>query len=243
MAPAKRGVAEPWSKVQAESGPSEQVFDTTGDGLGSANALQCACSLRTLTPRGDRPEGIERRASPRDQDVGARVRGRPAHPLDVPRRRDVRRARIALLRLPVRRAHRRRRGLVHRRRRDGRDVGRPGGAACRDPSVADDGQAASGRRSCGSSISVAPSGRTTSRSRTGTSGSWPRTPTGSAKASAAPCSPRCSSAPTPTAITAVLLTESPENVAFYRAIGFDVTAEPDIPGGPPVWVMHRPPQA
>jgi ribosomal protein S18 acetylase RimI-like enzyme len=43
-------------------------------------------------------------------------------------------------------------------------------------------------------------------------------------------------------ITCVLLTESPENVAFYRAIGFDVHAEPDIPGGPPVWVMHRPPR-
>lgn len=42
--------------------------------------------------------------------------------------------------------------------------------------------------------------------------------------------------------TSVLLTESPENVAFYRAIGFDVVAEPDIPGGPPVWVMHRPPR-
>ena len=41
--------------------------------------------------------------------------------------------------------------------------------------------------------------------------------------------------------TCVLLTESPENVAFYRAIGFDVVAEPDIPGGPPVWIMHRPP--
>jgi ribosomal protein S18 acetylase RimI-like enzyme len=41
-------------------------------------------------------------------------------------------------------------------------------------------------------------------------------------------------------LTSVLLTESPENVAFYRAIGFDVVAEPDIPGGPPVWVMHRP---
>ena len=43
-------------------------------------------------------------------------------------------------------------------------------------------------------------------------------------------------------LDAELVTESPENVAFYRAIGFDVVAEPELAdGGPHIWVMRRPP--
>jgi GNAT superfamily N-acetyltransferase len=37
----------------------------------------------------------------------------------------------------------------------------------------------------------------------------------------------------------VLLTESPENVAFYRARGFGVIAEPKLDGGPHLWFMRR----
>lgn len=41
---------------------------------------------------------------------------------------------------------------------------------------------------------------------------------------------------------AELVTESPENVAFYRGLGFDVAAEPELDGGPHIWVMHRSPR-
>ena len=45
-------------------------------------------------------------------------------------------------------------------------------------------------------------------------------------------------------LRASLVTESPENVAFYRGVGFEVVAEPDLDdGGPPLWVMHREPGA
>lgn len=40
-----------------------------------------------------------------------------------------------------------------------------------------------------------------------------------------------------------LLTESPENVAFYRGRGFAVLAEPVLDDGPDVWVMVREPGA
>lgn len=43
---------------------------------------------------------------------------------------------------------------------------------------------------------------------------------------------------------AALLTETPENVAFYRGLGYDVAAEPEIEDdGPHVWVMRREPGA
>jgi len=44
-------------------------------------------------------------------------------------------------------------------------------------------------------------------------------------------------------LVAALLTETPENVAFYRGLGFDVAAEPEIPDGPHVWIMRREPGA
>lgn len=40
---------------------------------------------------------------------------------------------------------------------------------------------------------------------------------------------------------AVLETSSPENVRFYRRLGFEVTGEVTVPGGGPrVWAMRRP---
>ncbi|MFC0506270.1 GNAT family N-acetyltransferase [Micromonospora costi] len=42
-------------------------------------------------------------------------------------------------------------------------------------------------------------------------------------------------------LPAVLETSSPENVRFYRRLGFVVTGEVDVPGGGPhVWAMRRP---
>lgn len=50
-------------------------------------------------------------------------------------------------------------------------------------------------------------------------------------------------------LVAALLTETPENVAFYRGMGFDVAAEPEIEDdgssdpAPKVWIMRRAPGA
>jgi GNAT superfamily N-acetyltransferase len=40
---------------------------------------------------------------------------------------------------------------------------------------------------------------------------------------------------------AYLETSTPTNVAFYRRLGFEVTAHATIPGGPETWVMLRQP--
>jgi GNAT superfamily N-acetyltransferase len=42
---------------------------------------------------------------------------------------------------------------------------------------------------------------------------------------------------------AFLETGTPENLPFYARFGFDVLAEARVPGGPPLWVMWRPPSA
>jgi GNAT superfamily N-acetyltransferase len=42
---------------------------------------------------------------------------------------------------------------------------------------------------------------------------------------------------------AYLETQRPENVAFYRTVGFDVHEQIRLPGAPPVWLLWREPQA
>lgn len=44
-------------------------------------------------------------------------------------------------------------------------------------------------------------------------------------------------------LPAALDTSSARNVAFYERLGFAVRAEVDVPGGPHVWLMRRPPGA
>ncbi|MFB6393327.1 GNAT family N-acetyltransferase [Polymorphospora lycopeni] len=44
-----------------------------------------------------------------------------------------------------------------------------------------------------------------------------------------------------TGTPAYLETSAPANLDFYRRLGFAVRARAQIPGGPQVWAMHRPP--
>lgn len=39
-----------------------------------------------------------------------------------------------------------------------------------------------------------------------------------------------------------LTTQTPDNVAYYRRFGFDVTREDDVPGGPHLWYLERSPR-